>query len=210
MSRKTPKKPKLNNSLIVFSEGKKTEPNYLDGFKSDFAVDPRAIQIKKSKHTDPKGIINQAIAYKKENRFSKDDQMWVIYDREGIEKYSDAYHLEARILANKNGIFIAFSNVCFEQWLIYHFIDSSRNYSSCSNLIAESELTKKLAEIGIHEYEKGKNIYSKLTPFIDTAIRNAKKIREQLDQTNPNMHPAEKGAYVDIDLLLEAIKLINS
>ena len=111
MSRKTPKKPKLNNSLIVFSEGKKTEPNYLDGFKSDFAVDPRAIQIKKSKHTDPKGIINQAIAYKKENRFSKDDQMWVIYDREGIEKYSDAYHLEARILANRNARSITSSGV---------------------------------------------------------------------------------------------------
>ncbi|MDC5156339.1 RloB family protein, partial [Acinetobacter baumannii] len=197
-------------SLIVFSEGKKTEPNYLDGFKSDFSVDPRAIQIKKSKHTDPKGIINQAISYKKENGFTKDDQMWVIYDRESVEKYSHEYHLEARTLAQKNGVFIAFSNICFEQWLIYHFLDSSRSYSSYSNLISESELTKKMAEIGIPKYDKGENIYSKLIPFIDTAIRNAKKIREQLDQTNPDMHPAEKGGYVDIDLLLEAIKLINS
>ena len=210
MARKKPTPKPVNKSLVVFSEGKKTEPNYLEGFKSDFAVEPRSILIKKSKHTDPKGIISEAKAYKEENKFTKDDQMWVIFDRESIEKYSHQYHLEARNLAQSKKIFISFSNVCFEQWLIYHFLNSTRSYSSYDNLMSESELKKKLSEIGISNYEKGENIYSRLKPFIDTAIINAQNIRDQLDQTDPNKQPAEKGAYVDVDLLLIAIKLLNT
>lgn len=210
MAKRSLKKVKLNNSLVIFCEGKKTEPNYLEGFKSDFSIEPRAIWVKKSKHTDPKGIINEAIAYKKENKFTESDQMWAIFDRESITKYSNSYHLEARNLAERNKVSIAFSNVCFEQWLVYHFLNSTRSYSSYDNLIAESDLKKKLAEIGITNYEKGENIYSKLKPFIDTAISNAENIRNQLDETHPSMQPAEKGAYVDVDLLLTAIKSVNS
>lgn len=208
MGKRSPKR--VQNSLIAFCEGKKTEPNYLEGFKSDFAIHPTAILIKKSKHTDPKGIINEAIAHKKESKLTESDQIWAVFDRESISKYSDVYHLEARNLAQKHKIFIAFSNVCFEQWLIYHFLNSTRSYSSYDNLIAESELKKELARIGITNYEKGENIYSKLKPLIDTAIANAENIRNQLEETHSGMQLSEKGAYVDVDLLLKAIKLINS
>ena len=174
-----------------------------------FAVDPRAIIIKNSKHTDPKGIINDANKYKQENSLSKNDQVWVIFDREGISKYSHQYHKEASQMANAKGIKVAFSNVCFEQWLIYHFVPSTRTYSSYDNLMSESELASKLAEISISSYEKGQNIYSKLKLRIDTAKNNARSIREQLEQTDQHKHPAEKGGYVDIDLLLDAIRDLN-
>jgi hypothetical protein len=210
MARKTPKQSKpVTKTLVVFSEGEKTEPNYLNGYKGDYAVDPRSIIIKNSKNTDPKGIINDAFKYKQENKLSKNDQLWVIFDREGLAKYTHAYHKEATQLANSRGINIAFSNVCFEQWLIYHFSDSTRSYSSYSNLISESELLVELAKISITSYEKGQNIYSKLKDKIDTAKENAKSIREQLKLTDPNKHATEKGGYVDIDLLLNAIRDIN-
>lgn len=210
MARKKPNESKpVKKTLVVFSEGEKTEPNYLSGYKSDFAVDPRVILIKNSKHTDPKGIINDANKYKQDNSLSKNDQIWVIFDRESISKYSHQYHKEASQLASAKGIKIAFSNVCFEQWLIYHFVASTRTYSSYANLMSESELASKLAEISIPSYEKGQNIYSRLKSRIDTAKRNAKAIREQLEQTDQHKHPAEKGGYVDIDLLLDAIKDLN-
>lgn len=210
MARKTPKQSKpVKKTLVVFSEGEKTEPNYLNGYKGDHAVDPRSIIVKNSKNTDPKGIINDAIKYKQENKLSKDDQLWVIFDRESVSKYTHKYHKEATQLATSRGVNIAFSNVCFEQWLIYHFSASTRSYSSYANLISESELITKLSEISITSYEKGENIYSRLKDKIDTAKANAKAIREQLEQTDPDKHPAEKGGYVDIDLLLEAIRDIN-
>ena len=68
MARKKPTPKPVNKSLVVFSEGKKTEPNYLEGFKSDFAVEPRSILIKKSKHTDPKGIISDYVRVAKRVR----------------------------------------------------------------------------------------------------------------------------------------------
>ena len=37
MARKKPKESQpVKKTLIVFSEGEKTEPNYLSGYKSDF------------------------------------------------------------------------------------------------------------------------------------------------------------------------------
>ncbi|MDC4722913.1 RloB family protein [Acinetobacter baumannii] len=210
MARKKTKQTKeVTKTLVVFSEGEKTEPNYLNGYKADYASDPRAIIIKNSKNTDPKGIVNEAAKYKSDNKLSKDDQVWAIFDRESVSKYSDQYHKEVSQLAQSKGILIAFSNVCFEQWLLYHFTCSAKHYSSYDNLITESELRTKLAEISISSYEKGQNIYSKLKDYIDTAITNAIRIREQLELSCPGMHPAEKGGYVDIDLLLKAIKEIN-
>ncbi len=116
-------------TLVVFCEGKRTEPEYLDALKrlpevhNVAAVDVRV----ETSHGGavPLTLVNLAIEAR--NRYQGNegeiDEYWCVFDVEWPRNHPN---LEAaRTLAKANQIEVAISNPCFEIWLAFHFTDCS-------------------------------------------------------------------------------------
>ncbi|MFA6172631.1 MAG: RloB family protein [Kiritimatiellales bacterium] len=173
-----PKKQKrqqrdLKPRLHIFCEGEKTEPNYLNGYIERCFPGTKLTLVRATKKNTPIPLVEEAIAEKSRRDIPEEDQFWVVYDRESSINYPDALHAEARDKAKANGIKIAFSNVCFEVWLLLHFQETVPNCDSCADLCKRSLLKKH-----IPDYDKGvKRNYT--AAEVSMARKNAVKLNKQ-------------------------------
>ncbi len=175
-----PKKDKIKINIKpvfhIFCEGMKTEPYYINAFINFFHSEYRnVLVVEKAKKNTPVQLVEEAIQAKTDG--GDNDIYWVVFDRESVSKYPHDLHLQARQKAQAHNIEIAFSNVCFEIWLLMHFTKSSACYTCCQDAISQSILKRKLSELGIPNYDKGLPfIFDKLKKNIPEAIINAELI----------------------------------
>ena len=143
----------VERKMFIYSEGKKTEPHYIDGYLSDnYKGNPLFdfIKVEDIKQNTPNSLIKSIIEAQKIHQ--SNDIHWVSYDREHKDKITDNEHSKVMSLARKNNINIAFSSVCIEQWILLHFIQSTAPYSCCDDLLANSPLKQELKKIGVVGY----------------------------------------------------------
>ncbi len=192
----------LKPNLHIYCEGEKTEPNYIRSYIETRFPGTRLSPVRSTRKNTPVQLVEEAIKAKKDRKNSPlDDMFWVVFDREAINKYPDALHAKARQNAKRNGIHIAFSNVCFEVWLLLHFEKTAKAYVSYNDLRKQSSLRKH-----IPGYEKGaKHAFTK--EQIATARANAKKMNMQTKAgADPSWsEPFQWNPYTDVYTLLDAI-----
>jgi len=154
--------------FFIFCEGKNTEPAYLAAIKQSY----RDTLIEITWFPDagvPYTQAELAVAKTKDlsktkNSFERDDQVWVVFDRDDHPRYDEALGL----CATKK-IKVARSNPCFEIWLILHYRDydkpdgrhtvqadfqnldpnyeaSGRKLANCAGIIANIESAERRAE----------------------------------------------------------------
>ncbi|EGQ9831740.1 RloB domain-containing protein [Vibrio vulnificus] len=206
------KKPKKNIPVLpvfrMFCEGEKTEPLYIKGYIDHFHSEKRnVIVVEDSNKNTPVQLVDIAVDAKKCGH--KDDVIWVVFDRESEAKYSHELHAKARKKADDNGIEIAFTNVCFEYWLLLHFVYTTASYSSCDDLLKNSPLKEELKKIGIESYDKGyASLFDKLKDKIPQAFENSKKLRKHVmrDADPAKTAPHHLNPYVDTDEMFLDIK----
>lgn len=205
------KDKKLKPVLHIYCEGLKTEPNYIHGYLDEFhpGIRPlKVIEVEPTKKNTPVQLVDEAVKKKADPSVPKHDIFWVVYDRESEAKYSSQLHQTAYEKAQARNIEVAFSNVCFEVWILLHFVDSSACYSSYDNLISQSPLKKKLEDIGVKNYDKGSdNLFSLLKDDVSKARRRAEKINADTLRCcdRPDSPPYFLNPYTDFYLLLDAI-----
>ena len=159
-----PKKRKQNKPIVkktfrIFCEGEKTEPYYINGYLRENRMDNRAsVQVMDCRKNTPVQLVEAAIDFKNSNRSIKGDKFWVVYDRESTTKYPRTLHLKAWENAGRNGINIALSNVCFEYWLLLHFVDSAASYSTCDDLLSNSVLANEVKKTCGKPYTKASDM----------------------------------------------------
>jgi hypothetical protein len=213
-----PKKKRTKATRVVlpvfriFCEGEKTEPLYIKGYINHFHSEKRNILVvEKTNKNTPVQLVEVAIEAKKSG--NTNDIVWVVFDREAVSKYSHELHAQARQKADANGIEIAFSNVCFEYWILLHFNFTAASYSSCANLLKESNLKSDIKTIEINDYDKGLVIlFDKLKEKVPTAIKNAKKLKNQVikSATSGNLTPHKINPYIDVhELFIDMGNFIN-
>ncbi|WP_077340830.1 RloB family protein [Pseudocolwellia agarivorans] len=201
----------LKSILHVYCEGEKTEPNYLNGYLDEFHSGNRTLKVIRIADTNkntPKQLVEEAIKKKKSHDSGVNDQFWVVYDREATDKYSNELHSQSLTKARANKINVVLSNVCFEVWILLHFIPSVAPYRSCDDLLKSSKLKQKLKEKGILNYEKGDvAVYEAIAPGIAEARARAKKmnIRTLNDSIQGNDSPYLLNPYTNVHELLDAI-----
>lgn len=202
-------KKKLGKRMHILCEGEKTEPYYLKGYVTAYApTKANVISVPDVKYNTPIALVDEAIRLKSSRDTSDEDEFWVVYDREAVAKYPHTLHSKARDRANSNNINIAFSNICFELWLLQHFGYRNTPYSCCDDLLKNSPLKADLLKVKISDYAKGNpHLFSKIQDAVPRArIRAAALNKESLlaaakGVTQPHM----LSAYTDIYLLLDAI-----
>lgn len=202
-------KKKLGKRMHILCEGEKTEPYYLKGYVLAYApTKANVISVPDVKYNTPIALVDEAIRLKNSRETSDDDEFWVVYDREAVAKYPHALHAQARNKANSNGVKIAFSNICFELWLLQHFGYRNTPYSCCDDLLKHSPLKADLLKVKIADYSKGDpHLFTKIQDGVGRARIRAAALNQEslLTAANGSTQPHMLSAYTDIHLLLDAI-----
>lgn len=117
--------------FVVFTEGRNTEPAYLAAYSASLAGLLVKIEVLGGEG-DPKTLAKKALLFKsgasndsrrRISSYEKNDQVWIMFDRDEHPKVKETIDNYRRA-----GISVAYSNPCFELWLILHFEDFDRSY----------------------------------------------------------------------------------
>jgi RloB-like protein len=114
-------------TLVVFCEGSRTEPDYLEALKRDPEVRARsAVELRvevTGSGAVPLTLVRKAVAARERARQEQDevDEFWCVFDVEWPRNHP--HLVEAVALARRHDVRVAISNPCFELWLVLHFHD---------------------------------------------------------------------------------------
>lgn len=197
-------------TLKIFCEGEKTEPLYIQAYIRSFANPARksVISVQKTRKNTPVQLVEAALEAKRHPDSLQDDQFWVVYDRESIAKYSHELHARAMDKAERGGIEVALTNVCFEYWLLLHFEDTQAPYGSFDDLIRNSQLDEMCKLTCGCDYTKSSRaLFEKIKDSISDARVRATRLNQQGMQNaaNDRARAFEINPYVGVVDLLDAI-----
>ena len=188
----------LPKRVLILCEGE-SEQIYLKGLKKDmyFNNQLQAVEIIMYQPNDfsPLGIVKEAKKRMKEARQDKYsfNSVWVVFDKDDHKKIPEAFNL-----ANSNNppIEIAFSNICFEYWILLHFEKTSRFFKDSYEIIEYIEKRYSF------DYSKTMNIYEKLKTRICIALKNTDWLLTQnaFDLDN-NLKPYDLKSFTDFNKL---------
>lgn len=159
---------KPRKTLVIFCEGERTEPEYLDALKRQPPVrDVAAVDLRVE--TGQGGSVPRAlVAMATEARAraieedAEIDEFWCVFDVEWPKNHPGLG--EAVRQARANGINLAVSNPCFELWLILHFQD-------CTAWLDNNQARRLRRQVD-GSSDKGLEA-SKYMPFVGDATRRA-------------------------------------
>lgn len=115
MSKKHGNNKKVPQVMYIYCEGEKTEPLYLEAYISDRSKRTLSVfKIPKTRKNTPEQLVDEAIKKKNSSSSAEGDVFWVVYDQEHLTPSSISCHQKAWNKANRHGINIAISCVCFE------------------------------------------------------------------------------------------------
>ncbi|GAA1015098.1 hypothetical protein Aple_067880 [Acrocarpospora pleiomorpha] len=138
--------PRAGQRRVIYAvvEGENTERDYLEYLVDRFAGDPRTFEIKivwERNGLKPHDVVNRAIAELDELDDPRREQVWAFFDRDEHSRLEESYGR-----AESAGVRTAFSNPCFELWLLLHFVSGvSGGQTSKTSRISCARLTKRSA-----------------------------------------------------------------
>ena len=123
--------------IVVVTEGKVTEPGYLDVFDHLHGDRSFARLVQRRGVGDPRAVVERAIKESKElghDRLGSQDTVWAMFDRDVHPRFA-----QAKDMARGNGIRLAISNPCFELWGILHYqeCDAPLDRHECQKMLGE-------------------------------------------------------------------------
>jgi hypothetical protein len=183
-------KPALHPVIHIFHNGEVAEVNYFQDFKHFLAAQDAKVNVdnywKQTKGKAPWQVIEYAINFRNLERIlEKDaDQIWCIFDIDHFLKQDKESFANALEKAKVNNINIAWSNPCFELWLMLHF-------ELIETAISVQDYQKKLKvlfkKIGFDYKKNCEGLFGKLFDKQNTAIAHSKKISKKFDlKINPS------------------------
>ena len=192
LRRRPPSRDPLPRVLLV-CEGERTERLYFRDLRHELRI---PIELVIEGGATPKTLVEMAVARKREAvreaRARKDsnlkfDHVWCVFDIDEHPKI-----LEAKEQAAANGIGVAFSNPCFELWVLLHFRDQTAHIdrhavqSECRKLIPGYAKTIPTSD---------------LLPHCSDAIGRAERLRQwQVSRNNSGANP-----YTEVDILVGSL-----
>lgn len=207
---------------IVYAEGIRTEPKYIESIKKEIAAKynrkPNEIEIvigNEDKSFNTIGLINYGLKdiAKRLNRQEVINHVWFFFDKDDFEKddYNRACNREKELnnsddlnsddfkYNKETGIsyHMCYSNEAFELWFLLYFeyVDSQLTRN---NYIEMLNNNPKLKQLGF-KYEKTKDdmhqILKKAGGSIERAIKFAEKLTKENGTSNPSCKVYEFANY---------------
>lgn len=172
--------------IYILCNGEILEYTYFSDFRDHIARARNIIVRKDFKGLAPWQLIEKAIAYKSSIKgFDPDDQVWCVFDvddywKDNQEKFEDAIKK-----AKENDIKLAWSNECFELWLLLHFQVVSGEIPR-KDYHEKLKLAFKAHKLGVYK-KNGAEMFPKTFGFIETGLSNARQLpKPKIISKNPS------------------------
>jgi hypothetical protein len=179
-----------------------TEPIYLKEVRARLNLKATSVVVYHGRHTDPEGIVREAIKLSGDQRVKAAksmtepyDQVWVVFDREGLNHPRRDQVPAAMDLAERNGVKVALSIPSFEFWLLLHYEFTTRSFDDCS---AVQKALKKF----IKDYDKSELPVEDLLNRVKTAMKHAAQCHKHWDEAGGHRNPSTA-----VDKLLRTLNL---
>lgn len=153
------------SKFYIFHNGAVAELDYFQDFKHFLAAQDAQIIVenhaKRTAGKAPWQVIEEAIKHQKQNEISQKDgdQIWCVFDIDDFYKNNPKEFEKSLKKAEEKNIKIAYSNQCFELWLMLHF-------EQISTAISRKDYEKKLQgffkKIGIDYQKNSSGIFNKI------------------------------------------------
>jgi len=187
-------------TILIVVEGKATEPAYLEEVRTRLKLKAASVVVLHGRHTDPVGIVREAIKLRDAQvlRAAKSmtepyDQIWVVFDREKQNHPRREQAPSALQLAVVNGLKVALSIPSFEFWLLLHYEYSTKAFEGCPAV-------KKALKRFIHDYEKSELPLNDLLSRVKTAMKYASQCHKHWDTVGGDRNPS-----TTVDKLLQLL-----
>jgi hypothetical protein len=169
------------NVYVIATEGEKTEPQYFNGLKNHYRNPRIYVKVldRSTSASSPKHIIRTINKIRKDFDFKRDDEMWIVIDK---DRWSARMLSQVATQCNQKNINMALSNPCFEVWLLLHLKDMSEYSDSKITILQNNknrDLEKEIRRI-CGKFNKINLDLSKYIPNISAAIDRAHAL-----DTNP-------------------------
>lgn len=198
--RREPTRPATGHTFLIVVEGEATETSYLHELRSRLKRKSAAVVVFHGDHTDPEGIVKEAVRLRsgrveksKQSAIEPYDQVWVVFDREKQNDPRKKQVPAAVALAQAEGIKVALSIPSFEYWLLLHYEHTTKGFDGCAAV-------KRALKKHIRDYEKGALPLRDLFDRIGTAITHGKRCRQHWMTAGGDKNPS-----TDVDLLLHEL-----
>lgn len=117
--------------IMIVCEDEGTEPYYFGKFKKEFEdifPNDTVMLVPIGTGRNSLGVVNKAVTEKLssfENYRKEVDEVWAVFDKDDLDKQPKTRENFRKAFeeAGKNGIKVAYSNECFELWLLLHLTD---------------------------------------------------------------------------------------
>jgi hypothetical protein len=199
MSRKIKKTKYQKKHILIALEDTKSSRFYIKDLLKDKGIIPHIV-FAKHIGTDPRSVLKAIEQFEKENPHIKYDKAWLIIDKDSFSKDNFKGTLET---ARQKDICVAYSNECYELWLLLHFKDVT-SYKTREDI--RKELNEEFQKNFNLKYEKSeKHVYGMLIDRQEKAIQRAKTLIENILKIDGKLDPYNNNPSTKIYLLIECL-----
>lgn len=198
--KRTIKKRVPHETIAVFMEGTVTEPEYLSSLLARLNIPKELVKCFPSDHSDPKGLVDDAVKTKKRSEKNAKkggvviDSWWVIVDTECGSSERKRNLSEAIQKARDNNIWLCQSDPSFEYWLLLHYKYSTKSYENSDQCLYD--LKKFMPDYKPNYKHPDINT---LMGLVEDAVHNASRLRKNYTSFG------NKSPRTDCDLLIRKI-----
>ena len=206
---------KAGTAILVVTEGRNTEPAYFEWVRKKFAAPTVELVPHGAGRGDPTALAKEALRLRDERReqlrnhqlsITKTgdfDEIWIVFDTDVLTPKKRS---EGIAFAESQGIKIAYSEPCFEFWLLLHATYTTAQMAECKDVIpflAKHLGWKKYSREG----KKASEVSVMMEPvvqkeIIQQAVKHAQQVRQNHIEGNT---PFPANPSTDVDLLMTAI-----
>jgi hypothetical protein len=202
LGRKTQRRSPLKR-FVIFTEGKNTEPTYFLALADALTKILVRIEVLGGEG-DPKTLASKALDFKRGSTrgrrdissYEKHDQVWIVFDRDEHPKVKETIDN-----CRASGVHVAYSNPCFEIWLILHLQEFDKS------------LDRHQVQAHLEKICEGYTAKGSKTPNCDVLIANLSLAegRARAMRARRKDEGSDVGApYTDVDLLTSALRGENA
>jgi hypothetical protein len=159
-------------TILILCEGKETEPNYLNGIKTERRLRNVRIEIVPGggDKVIPLNLVNTALERIESMDWDNHrDEAWCVFD---VEKKGTNPTLKQAIIRAGDIIHLAISNPACEYWFLLHFAPTTREFINADDVI-------QALMVYLPNYHKSMDIYGNLKNFTHHGLSNALCLRKQ-------------------------------
>jgi len=185
----------LAKRFLIVCEDDKSAPNYFRSLKRYYKLSASSIEVVGSNgNSQPQKVVERAIqrmelASDSASGTEAFSEIWCVIDGDYQEKIAPARHT-----ANRHGIKLAVSTMCFEYWVILHFEENDTSSNDCDTIVRSLKDKDHLPN-----YQKGTCDFDTVVPQVELASSRAKKLR-RTGELPENQNPCS-----EIYLLIHSI-----